>query len=396
MKIFKSNNIAGFFKGEEGWLNLLLGCVWGFPLLVIINAIFVRLPGLNEIGGYARDFFIFVIFLLSFRALQKRILLKDIIFCFLFFVFYLVQFIIYPENQEYLLENMSLVFLVALPMYFIGYALDINKLYNLLLAFSIGCILFHGFLSFIYMAGAGNDIDNGSHSMGIAYRMLPHVLYVFWHFSKTRNIYSLALFVLGLLLMFSYGTRGPMVCSAFFIVFLILTSGGWKKLWLIFLIVAAASFIVYYFDEIIFLLDAFFTDKGGNRIISQIYNDSLDDDSGRSFIIENLRTRMNYGDEMSYGIFGSYRYVNTYAHRIYWDFWFSFGYIGGSIIMLVLAAIFVSGRKKCITSEEKVFWLLLFSNSIVGLMFSNCYIFDGTFYLFLGYCVSRIRNNKVV
>lgn len=395
MKNYNSNQITSLFKGPDSWFNALLGCVWGYHLLVVINAAFLRLPGLNVVGDYARDIVIFVIFLFAFKAFSKRVHPKDIIFCFIFLIFYLFQFVIHPENQQDLSDNMFLVFGVALPMYFIGYVLNIDKLYNYLLVISIVCILFNGFLSFIYSPNTGRESSQFSYSMGTAYRMLPHVLFVFGHFYKTRKIYALAIFILGLLLEFSYGTRGPIVCVACFVVFLVVSSTSKKNWWVLLLVIAAAGFAMVYFDWIVIFLDRFLSSMGSStRLTNKVYTDTLDDDSGRGAIINKLKGLLDTGDQLSYGIFGSYKYVDGYAHRFYWDFWFSFGYIGGTILMLVFALLFNKGRKKCITSEEKVFWLLLFCNSIIGLLFSSSWIISGPFYLFLGYCVSRIRNHK--
>ena len=395
MMPFNRKQIFSYFKSSEGRLYILIGCVWGYSLLGLANALFLRIPGLADMGPYARDIVIVIAILFSLKAIFSHLQKSDFVFLFLFFVFYLFQFLIHPENSQGLSDNFFTVFMVAFPMYFLGCTYDISKLYNFLLVISISTILYFAFFSFVYSRMVGSVMETGGYLMGPAYDLLPSLLFVLWHFMRKRGFIYLILFLLGLMTLLSYGVRGPIVCVGAFIVTYLLFSER-KRWWLILLTIAVSVLVYYYFEWMVMFLDGFFSLTGrSTRLTEKVFTETLDDDSGRGSIIRILKRQLNDGDKISYGIFGSYKYVGGYAHRIQWDFWFSFGYIFGSFIMLALAIVFIKGMKKCDTSEERGFWILLMCNSIVALMFSGSYIISGPFFLFLGYCISRLRNNQL-
>jgi len=395
MKWFNINYISKYFQNSEGRLYILIGCVWGFSLLGIANAIFLRIPGLNIIGPYARNIIVVVFVLLSYKALLSHIRPNDILFYFIFLFFYLIQFIIHPENQQELLEYFFSIFIFTFPVYFIGCTIDINKLDKFFLVISICNILITGVHVFFFSESIEVESEKG-YTMGVSYSFLPSVLYSLWYYLRNRGLFYLLTTLIGILLLFSFGTRGPVVCVIVFIIFYLLLSNGKKKWWML-LSVLLFSFVIYkYFELIIVFMDNLFSITGrSTRITNQIIYETVDNDSGRGTIIEVLRGLLNGGEKLSYGIFGSYKYVDGYAHRIYWDFWFSYGYLFGTIFMLILSFVFIRGLRKCNTIEERGFWILLLCISIVALMFSDCYIFNSPFYLFLGYCVSRIRNEQL-
>lgn len=393
-------NTSKILGTSNGWLYILIGCVWASSLLGLANAVVLRLPVINFIGPYMRDIITVLAALFALKAIIKRLRGVDYFFYVVFLCFYLLQYILYPENGEYIWEYLPKVFLASVPIYFVGCTLDIKKLDKMLWILSVLCIAFSVFDNIIYeraSANQGSAIEAGQYSMGAAYSILPHVLYVCWYLLRKINIVNILFFAAGLFMLLSYGTRGPIVCLlVFFVIYAVIFNKS-RYRWVFLAVVAGIGYLLLANIEVIMLvLNDVFSNLGlSTRITQQFLMDTLDDDSGRSSIISTLKLLMSNDGKMAYGIFGSYRYVNGYAHRIYWDFWFSYGYIFGTVLILALCWLYYRGVKNCTSDIERGFWLLLLCNSIVGLMFSDCYIFNRWFYLLLGYCISRIRHTEL-
>ena len=73
------------------------------------------------------------------------------------------------------------------------------------------------FYELLYAQSASYTGDTSEYNMGLAYDILPHVLMVSWWALKKLGIFNIVSMLLGLLLLLSLGTRGPVICAIVFI-----------------------------------------------------------------------------------------------------------------------------------------------------------------------------------
>lgn len=386
-----------FFYGKqvyEKWFALFLLSLFATSFLGLSNAIVWRIPVIGEtLGPIINTIIQYVSLIGSLRYIKKKIRYLDCLFYIIILGIYGSQYIIHPENRLYLDDFFLRSMVFAIPFYFVGLAWDIRSFDKLFFSISIAGILW----MFVYQLFINDKtlaaMDEGLHQMTEAYETLFLILYATWYTFRNFSVVGLISIFLGVLCLFAFGTRGPLVVYLLFVFIytLFFSKFRYKKIVLLLFAVLSILFFIY-FEPVMIGLDVFLSSMGYNtRITQQILQDNIQDASAdeRLYIIDILRGKLS-GVSSSFGIFGSWQFVDTYSHRIYWDFWFSFGYIIGSILMGVFA--FIHAKSFIKTDPfERGFWLLLFCDAIITLFISDYFMFRGSFWLFLGYSIQIIR-----
>ena len=296
-----------------------------------------------------------------------------------------------------LTELISICLFGSLPLYLIGIQIDITKLQKAFQKTSILVIVFCLFYSLIYSQRVHGALDSNADEMGISYFITPHIVFLLWQTLKKFNwIIFTSLFV-GILLMLSYGTRGPIVCLCTWLMAytLIVTNFRSKLLLGTIMIIMVYTFYIYSDSILSFLVDFFPNIGMSNRIVEKIMTDSFigyEHSSERDTILVQLWSALQQSNFNGYGIHGTWAISGGYAHNILFDFWISFGIIWGSILMLVILILFLRALSACKSEDEKAFLLLLFTFGIFKLFLSNLYLKEPYFWLLIGYCVYLIRN----
>ena len=111
----------------------------------------------------------------------------------------------------------------------------------------------------------------------------------------------------------------------------------------------------------------------------------------RDYLINTLLNQLDSGTEYSYGLFGAYRCIGIYPHRIYVELWFSFGYIMGTIIFCLLLFVFIRSFISARNDSEKMGFLLLLCIGFIPLFFSGSFITHGMLFYFIGYCITLTK-----
>ena len=390
-----TNNSLFAANQREWWLYFLIASVtFGRYILNLLVAVALRIPLLRDISSYIPNVIICLSIVLAFPLLTKRLKYVDLLVFICILVIYLLQYIFFPSNSQYLDEYFGKVFFTAIPFYYIGCIIDIKKLDKLFLILSVITLFLYVYHDLFYTQEIVDD-DRGEYKMGIAYGILPTTVYVAW--STLRKFKILPFFALlssGLLL-FSYGTRGPILCLVVFILLFILFFYKGKYKWLIVgIITALVLYALLNIESLIGIIGEKVSSLGGStRLLSYVIEDKLADDSGRSDIIRCLQTLLSEGDHpFGFGLFASWRYTGGYAHRIHWDLWFSFGYFLGTFFMFLIIVPMLKGWRKTKEKTERGFLFVLFCIGFLPLMLSGYFLFYSNFFLFMGYCVSRTRD----
>ena len=375
-------------------LTVLVCLVWASPLVGYSKGIINRLPLLGNYPEQTMAAFYVIPMLLALPALVKRFCLADYLFFFACVFYYLWNFVAYPENTFFLSENAYLCLGSVFPCYFIGRLVDIEKYYKLFLYLSVACILMDLFYFLVY-APANKDmaVVAGDDNMHRAYLSLPHVTMLLWATLREFRLWKLVMTILGVLFLLSCGTRGPLVCLGFFgFIYFLFFMNFRGAIYVKSAIVTLVVLIVAFIREIaLFLAQTFLNLNLSTRIMEKIVFGDLGNDTYRGDLREILYGVLERGDYFfGIGLFGSGNYGIVYPHFLPLDFFCTWGYAVGSLLLLALALLVTIAFCWARGTIVRTFILLLFSVSIIKLMFSSSFVFSPHFFMLIGMCVSEV------
>lgn len=375
-------------------VTVLLCVVWASPLVGYSKGIVNRLPVLGDYSEWVLAAVYVIPTLLALPALVKRFCLADYLFFFACTFYYLWNYVAYPENSVFLTENIFLCLCCVFPYYFIGRLVDIEKYYKLFLYLSVACILMDLFYFLVY-APANKDmaVVAGDDNMHRAYLSLPHVTMLLWATLREFRLWKLVMTILGVLFLLSCGTRGPLVCLGFFgFVYFLFFMNFRGAIFVKGIIVALVALTVAFLREIaIFLAQTFLGLNLSTRIMEKIVFGGLDNDTYRSDLRQILYAALERSDHFfGIGLLGCGNYGINYPHFLPLDFFCTFGYFLGSVLMVVLALLIGWAFWRSGSRMVKVFLLFLISQSIIKLMFSSTFVFSPFFFMLIGFCVSQL------
>lgn len=404
IEVKKINNVLQWvrqlFCTKEVMVNILICMVWASSFVLVLRAFFNRIPILTDYIDEAVAVCFIIPTLLSIPVLIRRFTLFDYIFYLMWPLLYLLNYIVYPENEPFLIDTAYKSLCIAAPCYFIGRLLDIEKFFKVFIILSTFCILWELFYYFSYVQTMKNAKDMASilksDNMSAAYNILPHVIFMFWATMRKFRIFTLVMGVIGLLLILSFGSRGPLACLGFFILvyFLFFLKNKYSK-YIKIGVVSLVLLIIPFTVEFTFIIKYMFEELNlSTRIVDRILTGGMTHDTGRSGLRDTLYNILDNSDNIfGFGIYGCERYGIIYAHNFFCDIFFTFGYYVGSIIIIAFLSLllyaFIIAK-----SMERQGLLFLFSLSFVKLMLSNTFIADSFFFMLIGYSVYVIFKNN--
>ena len=381
--------------------NAVYLIAWGAILLGYWRGINNHIPILGTMTDELEWCIVLVPILLSLPKLLKRITKYDHMFVFACFILYVVNILLYPQNEEVLLGRLFSFSLLTLPYYYIGVSLDIKRFYKSFYYISVIAIYMCAFYELLYAQSASyiGEVDTSEYNMGLAYSILPHVLMVSWMALKNVKIYSIIPMVLGLMLLLSFGTRGPVICAIVFIaIYLLFIRPSKYQKTMRKVTISLAVFAVSFLNQFMLFMQMLTFQLGmSTRIFEKYFEGELETSSGRDYIRETLLRELVTDNPLyGHGILGSYPYVNTYPHNIVLDFLFSFGWILGIALLLSVLYVIIRMLIKYSQNEiSKTFGILLVVSSILSLCFSSTFVDDAMFFMLLGYCINSLRKQRV-
>lgn len=320
--------------------NAVYLIAWGAILLGYWRGINNHLPVLGTMTDELEWCIVLAPILLSLPRLWKRIKTSDHIFVFACLIFYLLNIQLFPQNADVLVNRLFSFSLLTLPYYYIGVTLDIKRFYKFFYYISVVAVFMCAFYELLYAQSASytGDVDTSEYNMELAYSILPHVLMVSWRALKSFVILNIAPMLLGLMLLLSFGTRGPVICAIVFIAIylLFIRPSKYQKTMRI-ITVACAVYAMSFLDQFMTFMQLMTFQLGmSTRIFDKYFEGELEDSSGRDYIRETLLRELSIDNSLfGHGVLGSYPYVNTYPHNIVLEFLFSFGWVWGIAILFV-------------------------------------------------------------
>ena len=381
--------------------NAVYLIAWGAILLGYWRGINNHLPVLGTMTDELEWCIVLAPILLSLPRLWKRIKTSDHIFVFACLIFYLLNIQLFPQNADVLVNRLFSFSLLTLPYYYIGVTLDIKRFYKFFYYISVVAVFMCAFYELLYAQSASytGDVDTSEYNMELAYSILPHVLMVSWRALKSFVILNIAPMLLGLMLLLSFGTRGPVICAIVFIaIYLVFIRPSKYQKTMRIITVACAVYAMSFLDQFMTFMQLMTFQLGmSTRIFDKYFEGELEDSSGRDYIRETLLRELSIDNSLfGHGVLGSYPYVNTYPHNIVLEFLFSFGWVWGIAILFCIVYIIAKMLINTHQCEINVtFGIILVIASILKLCFSSTFVDDALFFMLLGYCVNSSRKISI-
>lgn len=386
------------FLCREVMLHLLVCVVWASVLLGYARGIINRLPVLGEYTDQVEAAMVVLPLLLSLPLLANKFTLFDYGFVLLFLFYYALTYVTHTENTPYLNKFAFDCLCLSLPGYFIGRIIDIEKYFHTFVALSVICALMVMAYFAVYAQSAKNMADvAGADNMETAYSLLPHVLMLTWASLRKFNPVTSVVAFAGIVFLLSCGTRGPLFCAGMFgiVYFLFFMNFRYSYAVKAFLLAFSSLFILF-MNEILAFLIYFFTDLSlSTRVLDKFLSGELGHDSGRGWLRGLVWRNLDvHGDFFGLGLFGSKVYGVIYAHSLYLDFFATFGYFTGSLLMFLLFATVAWALWVSRGTESQKFLLLLVAAGLLKLFLSSTFALELFFFIMLGYCVRLIHDGR--
>ena len=375
---------------SEWWFNILIYVVWGQVLLSFVRPVLNMLPIIRNFTEFLIPLFVIVPLLFSLPYFLKNLKIFDYLFYIIIVFIYVLNFGFYPENTEFLIDRIYPVFCLTLPVYFIGRLTTLEQVEKGLATISYLVIYIYALYYLFYIGGVSNADSDVDYNMSASYHILPHVLLVLWQTMKRFSAFNIITSLLGILMILSFGTRGPLVCSISFVVIYVLFIAKFRHQILLKTIIAFIGVLFLMFLNPIMLGIQYLLMSIGmsTRITDFYFESSLDKSLGREYIQDTLYNVMRSENYFwGHGILSSYNYIETYPHNLYLELVFSFGYIPGILLFLLLTTMFIGAYKKFNNTDIRSFLCVLMCASVIKLFMSGSFLDESLLFLFIGYCL---------
>ena len=240
---------------EDTLFKILLCFIWceGF-LISYIKAFVMRIPIIGVYSDEIETVCVCISVLFALGYILKRINKSDIIALAVVLCVLLLNLLIHSNNQFFQVPELITFLNSVFSLYFVGLCLDsshIEYLYKLSVLNIILCVFY--ILIFSESMDSVQALNSGN--MHTAYMILPHicmVTYKAFEGKKMAIIYSVA----GFILLFSFGSRGPVLLYVLFVIIDFMFLRTQKNKWAVNITVIVLFVIVVIFMD--FILSALY------------------------------------------------------------------------------------------------------------------------------------------
>ena len=358
---YLANFIVGYYLVQA--LNLLVKLVIGnFTLWLFISRgilIFLLLFALKPMFQRKSGVFIWT----------------EIVFAVLFSYTFLFRYASFSEYSSIVLN----VFTVFIPMAIAAVSINdksilVKRMY--LFSWPIQVLLLYVLVT----------RSNFNYSMIGGYTLVFQALIILDHFTEKRKWYDLIACIVDLIVVFIYGSRGPIICIFSLIVIKILFSPSIsqvRKMSLILLTCTLFGAIVVFYHNIIAGFITLTTRLGySSRNLYLLLNGRITSDSGRNSIQRLYLEAVKNGPILGHGIAGGWLPNGVYPHNIFIELLLSFGPVLGLLVSAVILYLSYSAIICKNEGKRRVGHILLAYS--VSLLISDTFLKSPMFFMLMG------------
>lgn len=371
--------------------NILL--VWGYRSLVVL--IYGALLLLMIHGLYIGS---------KYHLIRRSVIIISVVLALMGVISYMIygdsirERLIRPDFHI-LYSELLYLFLFALPSLLITSAvrdwdLVVNKLIKIS-PFIVAMAIYSW-----YLVGFRTWGDDSMNYMTLSYHVLTAgCVCLAVSFTGFKPVYWIATLVF-LFIMIGSGCRGALVCVLLFVILLLVRrvtlhphskSSRFIKIACVVLIVSSPFLYMKVFTNITNMFD-----KIGisSRVIEMLEDNEFLSSNSR----DNIRTAIMKGvddNPFGYGLYGD-RYVtikyyqegSEYAHNVFYEFLADFGVFLGPLFLLLIFYFCYKCFREYKETNICVALLFLIPDGLLKLFFSNSYLTDSVFFIFIGFLLS--------
>ena len=395
------NTADGKVSVSTVFFRILIILIWSqYTLWTYVVEVIKRLPFIGMIAEFVMPVCIILCIVFSLPYILQYVRPQDLFFYFVPVLIVCLTYLLYSVNEEYINENLWRMLGIAIPLYYLGLSYNHDICKKDLFWFSLlGVVAMSAYQ--IYYINSGRIVTQDN--MNAAYNVLPSILYLgYWGFERKRLGYWV-LFILSTVLLFIFGTRGPLLAVVVFITFeviarLIISKASAKR-YILFFVIVILIFAVLSTNLIIefmeFLSQCFEEIGFSTRIFDMFIEGELSYSSGRDKLSEQIVAAIGEKPILGYGIFGD-RVITggSYVHNIVLELLCDFGIFIGTAVMIALIVLIIKALK-C-SKDYTVFYFILMLISLVftKLMLSGSYLTEQYLYFLIGISVGCIRKKR--
>lgn len=373
----------------QGCKNIL---VQGVPILYSIN----NLLNLIIIGSAL------LLYLKVIWSYTERRVPKQTIYILLFVILtYFCTFLFYPHNFEYI-QNTILRTIVSCFLTFLLVSklktFEYLNLYLLKGSYIITiCGVIYGVV--INLIGHSTTSEWSTYSMSMSNVVLLSVIWQLNKYFESKDIMSLSASIIGIFVIFLYGSRNPFLAIATFVIISVFFKSSHKRnqsrkffKWILFVFICI---IILNFNKILLTIQDFIESIGvSSRMIYYLVNaDTEDFSSGRVDIYNELWKVILDNPLIGLGVSGDEASINELAHNFYLSVFITYGIFTGTFIILYILYLTIKGLKKSKGIERNIIIMyacIVFPRSFTG---GDIWLNDNLWFL-MGILISSLYNRK--
>lgn len=227
------------------------------------------------------------------------------------------------------------------------------------------------------------DMKTDTYNMVFGYNALIGILLLTDDLFVRFRLSLAIMIIVTLAIILVYGSRGPILCFAVFLILKLTFSRKirlQKKVFYATIITATATLTVSLWTDLALTIIEFANQFGFSaRTLSYIVNHKITE--GRFF--DKLVEASNEIDLMGLGIAGDTNIFGMYSHNIVFEVLFSFGYLFGTILLGYFLFFTIYGILFSKNENYHRLCKVLFCCSFVKLLFTGSFIGEYLFYAFL-------------
>ncbi len=384
----------------EKAFRLLFLVIWTqYTILSFAIQIVRRLPIIGPLYEYVIPLAIIGLALLSLPYLLQRIRGVDVVFYFVCVIIVLGTLVLNDKNVEFIQKDLWRILGAALPMIFIGVSYSHeNSKNDLFWASLLGVIAVFAYQIYLLSLGQELEADN----MNTAYTVLPSVMYLVYWALEHKKLRHWLIASVSMLVMFLFGTRGPIVAELVFLLIGLLLSvfnrkSQFAKLFC-FILFAAVIILVCSGDFLLnaakYLSESFEEVGFSTRVFDRFIEGEISEGSGRDVLYNAVISAIREKPILGYGIMGDRPIVGIYVHNLFLEMWCHYGVIIGTVFLFAILAVPAAALIKLRKTRLFNFVLMLTCMVFVKLMVTGSYTTEAYLFLLLGICVGVFRSQK--
>lgn len=402
-----NNFIDSIQQSKRSRYLLFIGVMWCYTIVVqYFRAVILRVPLISEYSHQIINITVILLMIFALSDITEGLKVSDVFFVLAIILIYFISYFLFPQNAEYFDSEQNRFLFMVLPFYFIGATMCLKKeemteVYDLLYKLSIVTVILFT-LYILFINDAGDEYEGGV--MSTAYKFLPHICMVFSGVIKKPKVFNIAIFVLGVIMLFSLGTRGTIVCLGVYVLLMMLFVTAVKKplvTIILFIISYMVLFVFGLYDKILKFLYDFAEFFGlSTRFFDMLYNGRITYDSSRSIIREKVMNELQESSFFGLGLYGD-RIASggSYSHHFFIEVLAHFGYVLGAVIIFSILFVMFKAFIIAIRSKRADIISLFFVGVCVGfvkLFLSGSYVQEPFFFMLIGLSMNLIANKSYI